>query len=101
MAQTWYNMKPMNGPRWNRREWLAGAAASGIARLRAAERYPRDLTKQDIERWMTELSNWGKWGKDDQAGTINLITAAKRKAAAGLVREGVSVSMSLDADLPR
>src|SRR5438552_2921737 len=27
---------------------------------------------------MTELSNWGRWGKDDQAGTINLITPAKR-----------------------
>jgi kynurenine formamidase len=50
---------------------------------------------------MTELSNWGKWGKDDQAGTVNLITNAKRKAAAALVREGVSVSMSLDADLPK
>jgi kynurenine formamidase len=50
---------------------------------------------------MTELSNWGKWGKDDQAGTINLITPAKRKAAAALVREGFSVSMSLDADLPK
>jgi kynurenine formamidase len=50
---------------------------------------------------MKELSNWGKWGKDDQAGTINLITPAKRKAAAALVREGVSVSMSLDADLPK
>jgi hypothetical protein len=25
---------------------------------------------------MTELSNWGKWGKDDQAGTISLITPA-------------------------
>ena len=50
---------------------------------------------------MSELSHWGKWGKDDQAGTINLITPAKRKAAAALVREGVSVSMSLDADRPK
>jgi kynurenine formamidase len=61
---------------------------------------PRNLTQQDIEHWLTELSNWGKWGSDDQAGTINLITPAKRKAAAALVREGISVSMSLDADLP-
>jgi kynurenine formamidase len=50
---------------------------------------------------MTEFSNWGKWGNDDQAGTINLITPTKRKAAAALVRDGVSVSMSLDADLPK
>src|SRR5262249_50957 len=50
---------------------------------------------------MTELSNWGKWGKDDEAGTLNLITATKRKSAAGLVKEGFSVSMSLNADLPK
>ena len=64
-------------------------------------KYPRDMTKEDVERWMTELSNWGKWGPDDQAGTVNLITAAKRKSAAGLVKEGVNVSLSLDADLPK
>jgi kynurenine formamidase len=49
---------------------------------------------------MKELSNWGRWGKDDQAGTVNLITNAKRKQAAALVKEGISVSMSLDADEP-
>jgi kynurenine formamidase len=95
----------------SRRDLLAFAgAAGGLAiasksSLLAAvsttkEQFPRNLTQQDIERWLTELSNWGKWGSDDQAGTINLITPAKRKAAAALVREGVSVSLSLDADLP-
>ena len=33
-------------------------------------------TKADFERWMKQLSNWGRWGKDDQRGTVNLITAA-------------------------
>ena len=56
----------------------------------------RNLTKADIDRWMTELSNWGRWGKDDQIGTVNLITPAKRKQAVTLVREGVSVSLSRD-----
>jgi len=56
------------------------------------------LTKADIERWMTELSNWGRWGKADQAGTVNLITPNKRKVAAQLVREGLSVSLSRDAN---
>ena len=79
----------------------AGAAAVSGPRAAAAGNYPRSLTKDDVDRWMKELSNWGKWGKDDQAGTINLITPAKRKAAAALVREGVSVSLSLDADLPK
>jgi hypothetical protein len=63
-------------------------------------KYPRNLTKADIDRLMTELSNWGRWGKDDQAGTINLITPAKRKQASALVKDGVSVSMSVEADIP-
>jgi kynurenine formamidase len=40
------------------------------------------------------LSNWGRWGKDDQLGALNLITPAKRKQAAALVNEGVSFSIS-------
>ncbi len=86
-----------------RLRWLgaaAGAALIGHVEAAEPEKYPRDLTKDDIDRWMTELSNWGRWGKDDQAGTVNLITPAKRKQAAALVREGISISMSLDADLP-
>jgi len=51
-----------------------------------------------LDRWMQELSNWGRWGKDDQMGTVNLITPAKRKAAAALVKEGYSVSLSSDAE---
>jgi kynurenine formamidase len=91
---------------FTRRECIltAGAFAAAVAgrRAKAAEaapKYPRDLTKADIDRWMTELSNWGRWGKDDQAGTINLITPAKRKQAAALVKDGVSVSMSGNADI--
>jgi kynurenine formamidase len=52
------------------------------------------LNKSDIDRWMTELSNWGRWGKDDQLGTLNLITPAKRREAAALVKEGYSISMA-------
>jgi hypothetical protein len=43
---------------------------------------------------MDSLSNWGRWGKDDQLGTLNLITDAKRAQAAALVKEGISVSCS-------
>jgi kynurenine formamidase len=79
---------------------LAGFAFAGASTpLRADGKYPRNLTKADIDRWMTELANWGRWGKQDQAGTVNLITPAKRKQAAALVKEGISVSLSLDADI--
>jgi kynurenine formamidase len=56
----------------------------------------RQLSKADIDRWMSELSNWGRWGKDDQLGAINLITPGKRKQAMTLVKEGISVSLARD-----
>ncbi len=56
----------------------------------------RNLTKADVDRMMTELSNWGRWGKADQLGAINLITPAKRKEALKLAKEGVSVSLAHD-----
>ena len=58
----------------------------------------QSVTRAQFERWKTELSNWGRWGKDDQIGALNLITPAKRRQAAALVREGFSVSLSRDAD---
>lgn len=47
-----------------------------------------------VDRWMKELSNWGRWGPDDRLGGLNLITPTTRRAAFALVREGVSVSLS-------
>jgi kynurenine formamidase len=52
------------------------------------------LSKADVDRLMTELSNWGRWGKEDQLGAINLITPAKRRQAAALVKEGISISLA-------
>ena len=51
-------------------------------------------TAADIQEWMSSLSNWGRWGEDDQLGALNLITPEKRKAAAALVRDGVSISLA-------
>jgi kynurenine formamidase len=71
---------------------LAGAAV-----LLAQPPAPRLVTPAEYERWQTELTNWGRWGKEDEMGALNLITPAKRKAAAGLVKEGVSVSLASNA----
>ena len=57
-----------------------------------------DVTPDDLARWKTELSNWGRWGADDELGALNLITPAKRREAAGLIREGHPVSMALEMD---
>jgi kynurenine formamidase len=53
---------------------------------------PSAPTEAEVRGYLCSLSNWGRWGAGDELGTVNLITPAKRVAAAGLVREGLSVS---------
>ena len=60
-----------------------------------------EVTKEQYDRWMTELSNWGRWGDDDQLGALNLITPAKRVEAAKLVETGRVVSMARDMTIER
>ena len=60
-----------------------------------------EVTKEQYDRWMTELSNWGRWGDDDQLGALNLITPAKRVEAAQLVETGRVVSMARDMTIER
>lgn len=59
---------------------------------------PETISRQQFERWFNEISNWGRWGKDDELGTVNLITPAIRSKAAGLVQHGITVSLALDLD---
>jgi putative cyclase len=49
-------------------------------------------SEEQVVEWITSLSNWGRWGEDDQAGCLNLITPEKRQQAAVLVRDGATVS---------
>jgi kynurenine formamidase len=77
---------------------LAIVLASTVVRSGQPAAPTPAVTKADFDRWKTELSNWGRWGKDDQIGAINLITPAKRRQAAALVTEGVSVSLARDVD---
>lgn len=51
-------------------------------------------TREELERWMNDLSNWGRWGEDDQLGAANLVTPAKRKEALALATTGETVSLS-------
>jgi kynurenine formamidase len=75
---------------------IVAVAIAGRAQNR--EIASRDVTQAEYDRWKRELSNWGRWGKDDQLGTLNLLTPARRRAAAALVREGISISLAADAD---
>ena len=54
------------------------------------------VTEAQLDTWMQELSNWGRWGKDDVLGALNTITPEKRRQAAALIRTGETVSLSHD-----
>jgi kynurenine formamidase len=45
-----------------------------------------------------KLSNWGKWGKDDQIGTLNYVTPEDIVRAAALVRTGKVFALGIPLD---
>lgn len=69
---------------------------AGEVGMAEAGLYPAMTTEADFLRAMDELSNWGRWGPEDELGASNLITPEKRKEAAALVTEGISVSLAHD-----
>src|ERR1700730_11624109 len=52
------------------------------------------MTRAEFDQLFASVSNWGRWGKEDQRGTLNLITPERASAATRLVRRGRSVSLS-------
>lgn len=53
------------------------------------------LTPDEVKASFETISNWGRWGKEDQRGALNFITAEKRAAAARLAKAGEIVSLAL------
>ncbi|HWC33519.1 MAG TPA: cyclase family protein [Mycobacteriales bacterium] len=49
------------------------------------------------------VNNWGRWGSDDERGTLNLISSAAVQAAAAGVRDGrrLSLAIPMSADGPQ
>jgi len=62
----------------------------------ASNARPAMANEEDFRRAMKELSNWNRWGADDELGAANLITPAKRKQALALAKEGVPISLAHD-----
>jgi kynurenine formamidase len=50
--------------------------------------------RAEFERYLRELSNWGRWGPADQRGTLNFLTPDATASAARLVISGRTVSCS-------
>ncbi len=56
------------------------------------------FTIEDVRRLAKQFSNWGKWGANDELGTVNYITPEKIVAAARLVRRGKVFSLAIPFD---
>src|SRR3981081_650071 len=56
---------------------------------------PAAVSHQEFDRIFESVKNWGKWGPDDQIGTMNYITPEQVRAAASLVKTGRRVTMGL------
>jgi kynurenine formamidase len=76
----------------------AQAQVQGDDREAASRRTTRarDLTDAELEAMFHRCSNAGRWGVNDELGTLNYITPRKRIAAAALVKAGEVVSVGRD-----
>ena len=62
---------------------LAGTGPASSAQQ--TNRAPREsYTQAQFDELFKQVSNWGRWGKDDQLGTLNLITPERKREAAKL-----------------
>ncbi|HEX5822385.1 MAG TPA: cyclase family protein [Solirubrobacterales bacterium] len=53
-----------------------------------------EVSADEFRQLFDRVSNWGRWGADDERGALNFLTPGLVAAAAGLVRIGRTVSLS-------
>lgn len=51
---------------------------------------------EKVRELAARVSNWGRWGAEDERGTVNFVTADKVRQAAGLVRSGRVFSLGME-----
>ena len=73
-------------------------AKKPAAKPKTTRRKNKKLTQADIKRKGRQLSNWGKWGKNDQLGVLNYITPEDIVEAAKLVKKGKVFRLGLELD---
>ena len=87
---------------------LKKAASSKTKTLKGAQKAPkmydtregrnRKLTRSDVKKAADRCKNWGRWGPNDEIGTLNFTTAEDIINAAQLVRKGKVISLALNYD---
>ena len=88
-AVTWHGRE---GPAVAQERARAGRVPAGRVTVR---------TDADVDGLLPGITNWGRWGKDDQLGTLNFITPRHRRRAAALVRTGRTVSLAREVSVSR
>jgi kynurenine formamidase len=58
----------------------------------------RKLTRKDVQQAAERCKNWGRWGPEDEIGTLNFTSAEDIVAAAQLVKKGKVISLALNFD---
>ncbi len=71
---------------------LSGSLVGSQAPEPTGSRAPR--TADEYDALFQQVKNWGRWGPDDRLGAANLVTDAKRRQAASLVKLGLTVSLA-------
>jgi kynurenine formamidase len=56
---------------------------------------PSPVTLAAFDEMYEAVKNWGRWGPDDERGTMNYLTPDRIVAAVSLVRTGRTVSMAI------
>src|SRR5260370_15003796 len=56
----------------------------------------KKYTRQDLRDAADKYKNWGKWGPDDEIGTLNYTSPQDIIAAARLVKKGKGISLALN-----
>lgn len=61
------------------------------------------MASDAFEALAAAVSNWGRWGDDDERGTLNLLTSAAVRRGAAAVQTGQAFSLALpyDESVPR
>jgi kynurenine formamidase len=73
--------------------------------MRSSDRTANDVADHDLAKlrerigtMAARVSNWGRWGSEDELGTVNYITETSRGTAVSTVREGRVFSLALPFD---
>jgi kynurenine formamidase len=56
---------------------------------------PVDVTADEFSELFRSVSSWRRWGEDDERGALNRLVPERVAGAARLVRDGISVTLSL------